>query len=89
VILGRCDHGPVIGEQRPRVESLSTRVLRALVLTAVGVFAILEPSSVADLLVILAGIALLVLALFEGLAAWNAPRPAAHRIAGEGPATKT
>jgi uncharacterized membrane protein HdeD (DUF308 family) len=68
----------------PRVESRSTRVLRALVLTAVGVFAILEPSSVADVLVILAGIALLVLALFEGLAAWNARRPAALEL----PATK-
>ena len=72
----------------PRVESRSTRVLRALALTAVGLFAILEPSSVADVLVILAGIALLVLALFEGLAAWNAPRPAARPVTGEVPATK-
>ena len=72
----------------PRVDSRSTRVLRALALTAVGLFAILEPSSVADVLVILAGIALLVLALFEGLAAWHATRPAARPVAGEVPATK-
>ena len=64
----------------PRVDSRSTRVLRALALTAVGLFAILEPSSVADVLVILAGIALLVLALFEALAAWNASRPTAREV---------
>ncbi len=66
----------------PRVDSRSTRVLRALALTAVGLFAILEPSSVADVLVILAGIALLVLALFEALAAWNASRPTRARSTG-------
>ena len=49
-----------------------TRILRTLVLAAVGLFAVLEPASVASVVVVFVGIALLVLAVFEGVAAWHA-----------------
>lgn len=66
----------------PHVESRGARLLRAGALAAAGVFAVLEPSSVASVLVVFGGLALFVLAVFEVMAAWHLPRAAP-----EGPVT--
>jgi hypothetical protein len=58
----------------PRVDSRGARLVRAAVLAGGGVFAVLEPSSVASALVVVGGVALLVLAVLEAVAAWNLPR---------------
>jgi hypothetical protein len=60
----------------PRTETRGVRVARAAVLLVVGVFAILEPASVASVLVVIGGVALLALGALEAVAAWRAP---AHR----------
>ncbi len=65
----------------PRVESQGARILRALTLAAIGLLAVLEPASVASVIVVFVGIALLVLSVFEGVAAWHAPRTAPGRQA--------
>jgi uncharacterized membrane protein HdeD (DUF308 family) len=59
-------------------------VARAAVLLGVGVFAVVEPASVASVLVVIAGVALLVLGALEAVAAWRAPahRPAPSRSDG-------
>jgi hypothetical protein len=56
-------------------ESRTTRILRTLVFAALGLFAVFEPSTVASVVVVLVGIGLLVLAVFEGVAAWHAREP--------------
>ena len=71
-----------------RAESRATRILRTLVFAALGLFAVLEPSTVASVVVVLVGIALLVLAVFEGVAAWQRPRIPRGRPASAS-ATKT
>lgn len=63
----------------PRVESQGARILRAIALAAIGLFAVLEPASVASVIVVLVGIGLLVLSVLEGVAAWHAPRTAPDR----------
>ena len=60
----------------PRVDSRGVRLVRAAALAGVGAFATFEPASVASALVVLGGILLLVLAVFEAIAAWNVPRAA-------------
>jgi hypothetical protein len=60
----------------PRTETRGIRVARAAVLLGVGVFAIIEPATVASVLIVIAGIALLVLGALEAVAAVRAP---AHR----------
>ena len=57
----------------PRTETRGIRVARAAVLLAVGLFAIVEPASVASALVVIAGVALLALGALEALAAWRVP----------------
>lgn len=57
----------------PRVNSRATRVLRALGLLAIGLFAVLMPDTVTDVVAVLIGLAVLYLAVIEGIAAWRAP----------------
>jgi hypothetical protein len=68
----------------PRTEARGVRVARAAVLLGVGVFAVVEPASVASVLVVIAGVALLVLGALEAVAAWRAPahHPAPSRSDG-------
>jgi hypothetical protein len=68
----------------PRTETRGIRVARAAVLLVVGLFAILEPASVASALVVIAGVALLVLAGFEAVAAWRAPARRPSPTSGDG-----
>jgi len=55
------------------VNTRAVRVLRALALLALGLFAVLEPDSFTDVLAVLVGVGLLYLAVIEGLAAWQTP----------------
>jgi hypothetical protein len=57
----------------PRVDSRGARAVRAMALAGFGLLAVLEPAGIASALVVLGGVALLVLAVFEGVAAWRAP----------------
>jgi hypothetical protein len=77
--LPRDGELPSLGRLRlppPRVESRGIRAARAAALAAVGVLAVFEPATVSHALVWLAGLALLLLAVLEAVAAWRAP---AHR----------
>ena len=74
--LPRDGEIPTFGRLRlppPRVESRRIRVVRALALAAVGLLAVLEPATVSHGLVVLAGLAVLALAVMEVVAAWRAP----------------
>jgi hypothetical protein len=82
--VAEAEQVPVVGRIRlpaPRTESRAVRVARAVALVGVGLFAVLEPSSVASALVVIAGIVLLVAGGFEAVAAWRAPaqRPVPSR----------
>lgn len=57
----------------PRVNTRATRVLRALALLAIGLFAVLMPDTVTDIVAVLIGLAVLYLAAIEGIAACRTP----------------
>ena len=57
----------------PRTDHRAVRVLRALGLLAIGLFAVLMPDTVTDIVAVLIGLGVLYLALIEGVAAWRAP----------------
>ena len=64
----------------PKDDSRGVRLLRALALLAVGMFAVMEPDALTDALAIVLGVVVLYLAAMEAVAAWHAPparRPAA------------
>jgi hypothetical protein len=57
----------------PRENTRGTRAIRALVLVAIGVFAVLVADTLPDVVVVLIGLGLLYLAAIEVIAAWRAP----------------
>ncbi|MEI8001735.1 MAG: hypothetical protein WCI50_10310 [Actinomycetes bacterium] len=71
--------GVAVGALAPRLpaparRARSTHWWRAAGLLVVGLYAVVSPSALVSLVVVLAGIALLWLSLTEALAAWAAPR---------------
>jgi hypothetical protein len=68
----------------PADDRRGVRVVRMLALLAIGLFAVLEPDALTDVVAVLIGLAVLYLAALEGIAAWRAPR-----AVGAAPPTRT
>lgn len=75
-VVPGADGVPAVGGLRlpaPRVNTRAARVMRALALLALGLFAVLEPDALTEVVAVIVGLGLLYLAAIEGLVAWQTP----------------
>jgi uncharacterized membrane protein HdeD (DUF308 family) len=73
----------------PKDDARGVRLIRMLALLAVGLFAVLEPGALTDVVAILVGVVVLYLAALEAVAAWRAPRVPRASGGSRGPASPT